>query len=133
MSTRFGKVLIKIYPVKEFAARIANFIHAAKFHIYDVVYFDPKSFIVNYKNVRDFHNIVMQKPDGDLTPQSLHSLNKRFFDLFHTIGLMPSLFSKLVSYAPEQERRIVFEFGADLKTETTMIQDSSLLDFIEII
>jgi hypothetical protein len=133
MSSRFGVRLIKIYPVREFAERIAHRIGATDFHVYDVVYTDQKNFFMEKDDILAFRHIVMQHPRGDLTPESLHALNKRFFHLFHQIGRMPSLFSKPVYYAPERERRIVFEFSADLKTETIRLTDRSLLDFIELL
>jgi hypothetical protein len=134
MSKRFGNVLIKIHPIKEFVTRIAKHIRAADFHVYDIVYRDQKNFISHYEHVKDFYNIVRQQPGADLTTGSLHSLNKRFFDLFYDVSRMPSLFSKPIDdYQREQERRIVFEFGADLKSDHVPIQDCSLLDFIEVI
>jgi hypothetical protein len=136
MSSRFGERLIKIYPVREFANRIAKRIGAAEFHIYDVVYTDQMNFFAEQEGIKDFIAIVRQHApsgSGNLTPASLHVLNKQFFHLFRRIGRMPSLFAKPTYYASEQERRIVFEFGTDLKTETMRFTDRSLLDFIEVL
>jgi hypothetical protein len=132
MSRRFGNKLIKIHPVREFAKRIADRIGAREFHIYDVVYNDAKNFIAEHKTVQRFPKIVMKNPgSSDLTPESLHGINKRFFELFHQIGRMPSLFLKpIYPYALERERRIIFEFGADVKKDKLIFTDRSLLEFI---
>jgi hypothetical protein len=77
MTSRFGGRLIKIHPLREFARRIATRIGAAEFHVYDVVYTDQKNFFAEKEGIRDFITIVRQyDASGNLTPASLHALNK---------------------------------------------------------
>jgi hypothetical protein len=71
--------------------------------------------------------------DGSLSNSALHEINRHFFQIFYEASFMPSLFSKPSSYAPERERRMIFEMHADISTPTIIVEAPELLNLVELI
>jgi hypothetical protein len=131
---KFGERLIRIRPVRRFAELVARRIGARNFEIRDVIYTDFKSYQIELPGINDAIDILRaENPRGDLTERSGHKLNKRFFEQFHRIGKLPSLFTKPRAYAVERERRIIFDLPRDLDLPQIRLSDPSLLKFIEVI
>jgi hypothetical protein len=129
MRSRFGEKRLRIDRVDEFVSRTCKLIGAYRARIYDVVYTDIKHFSAEVKGISRFIDITGK---GDLTEQSLHKLNSRFFETFYDFAFAPSLFSKPTGYSVEHERRVVFELRDDLRKPTLIFDGSSLLDLIHL-
>lgn len=127
MKDRFGSVLLEI-EARPFAARIADALGAAAFHVFDVVYSDAKIFYADVDISRIIE--VLMKTPNQLDP---HAFNEASFDLLTSIGLLPSVFCKpAANYAIEMERRIAFVFSSDLKNTYIDLKDPTLLKFVKV-
>lgn len=130
MRDRFGAKLIKIDPVQKFVQRICKLTGAYSGRVYDVVYTDLKNYMTSLEGIEKFIQITGK---GDLSREALHRMNGMYFQIFYDLGFMPSLFSKPEHYSTEKERRIIVEMRDDLHKPTIILNDRSLLDFIELI
>jgi hypothetical protein len=129
MRSRFGRNLLVIKDLKKFATRACSLLGAKKVYIYDVIYSDLKNYVLEMDGVVRFHEIT----GSGMNNKALHEINQCFFQAFYDASFMPSLFSKPTRYAPERERRIIFEMNEDIQSPTIVIEDGKLLELVELI
>jgi hypothetical protein len=130
MLSRFGRKRLKIEPVTEFLARVCRLTGAFRSHVFDVVYTDLKNYTTEHPGIERFYEIAGR---GDLADDALHQINETYFATFDEYGFMPSLFAKPTRYSQERERRLIFEMKGDLRKETVVVTDKSLLDFVTVV
>jgi hypothetical protein len=129
---RFGDVLVEIHNVEAFATGVCEAIGARKFRIHDVIYSDAKTFRVAAHDVDLVVRLLRTREEGRLTESVLESLEEDFESLYEAT-ILPSLFMKPAEYySLEMERRIAFEFDADLMPPFVRFTAPELLNFCSI-
>lgn len=126
---KFGRRIVKIQGVTEFAAKVASLAGASRHVVRDVTYSDAKL-------VRGISSLpekfVAANGTGDLKLETLEMLaNEHLDELIATIEAA-SVFTKPTSYYLERERRLMFEFSSDV-TSTIAVKDASLLKHLEVV
>jgi small nuclear ribonucleoprotein (snRNP)-like protein len=130
MLSRFGRKRLKIEPLMEFLARVCRLTGSFRAHVKDVVYNDLKNYVTEHAGIERFYAISGR---GDLTNDALRQINEAYFGTFDEYGFMPSLFAKPTRYSQERERRLIFEMRDDLRKQTVVVKDKSLLDFVTLV
>lgn len=132
MASRFGDNLIVINDIRGFAKAVSKKIGAVAYHIYDVNYHEYKNYVISNKIILKMKSIN-ERAGGQMTMPLLHEMNQIFFQTFYDSAFLPSLFAKPKSFESEQERRLVFELPGDINSDTIVVNDSGLLDFIDFV
>lgn len=130
--SRFGEVLLEVQDTEGFASQISQLVGARVFRVFDVHYSDAKTF--RYFDTSTFLDEFMSRTNerGDLTDDSLGFLEQNF-ELIYEATFLPSLFMKPAEYyVAEQERRIAFEFSADLSSPVLRFHAPELLSYISV-
>ncbi len=130
MQSRFGRNVLVIKDPTKFITHVCGLLNARESYIYDVVYTDLKNYVLELDDIDSFYKIAS---DGSLSNSALHEINRHFFQIFYEASFMPSMFSKPSLYAPERERRMIFEMHTDISTPTIIVEAPELLNLIEII
>jgi hypothetical protein len=117
MRERFGSVLINIKDIKVFCRIVCNKIRAIRYRIRDIKYIDGKFMSIKMANIDKFYmkfSKELSPPRRDLNDKALRELNRAYWKHFYEHLLMPAAFSKPTRYAPERERRLLFELPFDV-------------------
>lgn len=118
MSSNFGGYVLKIKNIKSFAGKITKAIGAIDWHVQKVRYTDYKAYMTD-SLIMDLNGV---NPD----------LSNEMFDILYKISESPSVFCKPERFRPEQELRLTFSMGRDVK-KILNFDNIGLLDDIEIL
>jgi hypothetical protein len=129
MKKSFGTNLIRIENPSAFASQVCSLLGAKAWHIHDVAYTDLKNFTLELPSVERLPQVTGL---GSLSNESIHEINRSFFDIFYQAAFLPSLFAKPLTYAPERERRIAFELPMDISEPTVVVESKHLLSYVHV-
>lgn len=132
MHSLFGKHLIKIHDLQQFAAGIAERLGAVSYRIADVIYSDHKIIAVRSEAATDIRRIL--KSGGDeLSEIKLRLLGATYFPLLHNTADAVTTFCKPRRHALEWERRIAFDMPRDVDTPTRVIDAPDLVSHLTVL
>ncbi len=118
MSQNFGGYVLKIRNIKSFAEKIKKAIGAIDWQVRKVRYSDYKAYLTDI-NIKDLNGV---SPD----------LSNEMFDILYKISETPSVFCKPERFSAEQELRLAFSMGRDVK-KFLEFDNKGLLDDIEVL
>ncbi len=113
MREKFGTHLIQIIDPTTFGALICEQLGGIRYHIRDVQYADAKYMSIDTDDLDDF---LRTFGTGDLTKETIHEINTRYWHAFYEHLLLPSVFSKSKKFSSENERRMLFELSTNITT-----------------
>lgn len=125
----FGKRLLRINGVAEFAAKIARKLEAIQHSVRDVVYSDVKIVKAESPHVDSW---VELNGTGDLKEEFLHNLAECYLDYLIEATSAASVFSKPNRHRLERERRFHFLMPQDVN-EPIVVEGREFFDHVEII
>jgi hypothetical protein len=117
MSQNFGCYVLKIRNINSFAEKIKKAIGAIDWQVRKVRYSDYKAYMTD-SLIMDLNGV---SPD----------LSDEMFDILYNISETPSVFCKPERFSPEQELRLAFFMGRDVK-KILEFDNKGLLDDIEV-
>ena len=118
MSQNFGGYVLKITNIESFADKVSKAIGAIDWQVRKVRYSDYKAYITD-SLITDLNGV---NPD----------LSDELFNILYKISETPSVFCKPKRFSTEQELRLAFTMGRDVK-KILNFDNIGLLDDIEIL
>ena len=126
---KFGKRLLRINRLSEFAAKLRLAVGANRVTVRDVVYSDAKV-VKGYSDLPE--KFVEINGRGELKDNTLEYLAENWIDFLIEITEAASAFTKPCTYYHERERRLLFTMPTDVTTWTAVREDH-LAEHIEVL
>lgn len=114
----FGDYVMEIANVRSFSEAVSKSIGAKKWTVKKVFYSDYKAYKMIFQEDIGLDLNILFKPE--------------LVEKLITVSEMPSVFGKPYSFKPEEEIRIAFDLGKDVKKKCLQFHNPGLLDYIDI-